>query len=258
MNSPNFFIRLFLSVTIFTFFNACHKPDADPPDNKEYVVAEIKYDNATNGEQFFYNNAWQLTGRTEIDHAQPRITGTNKYDYTYNGDGRVTRVDIYRSAANYMYVNLQELSYNNDGRLVTVSEYGKGTNILLYSSEYEYNGKNVIQKHYTKSVPDFIRTYTLDDNGNITRSVTDFISDSGLDYVEEWLDYDDKQNLLGPSAGDVRSKNNYRYYSFKTANQSMPTEIRFLYTYKNGKYVDRFIKTGTVMEKAKVTWVAKQ
>ena len=203
MYSPDFSIRLILTITIFSFFNACHKPDDDVP--------------------------------AETARYTPLLS----------------------------YEGIKDLGYNSNGRLVTVSEYRKNTAPILSLDEYEYNGNTIIQKHYEHSIPEFNRTYTLDDNGNIIKAVTDGISASSLDYVEEWLEYDDKQNLLGPGAGDVVSKNNYRRYIKQIKNHTAAEETVMVYTYKNDKYVDGFIKTTTiggspVTVKAKVTWLAKE
>jgi hypothetical protein len=262
MYALNLSVRLILSVTLIAFLNACDKPGDDTPDNKEYVVKEIVYDAKYTADYFEYNSAWQLI-QTRHTYFLPRNSkGTFESNYVFNSAGLVTRIETAHYMPLLSYEGIKDLSYNSDGRLVAVSEHRKNTAPILDLDEYEYNGNTISQKHYMNSVLDYTCTYTLDDNGNIIKAVTDGVTSSSLDYVEEWLDYDDKQNLLGPGAGDVVSKNNYRRYVRQIKNHTSADEAVIQYTYKNDKYVDGFTRTGSGVysgtSKAKVTWVAKE
>ena len=106
------------------------------------------------------------------------------------------------------------------------------------------------------------RIYTLDDNGNIIKGETVYAAgSSNQNYVEEWLDYDDKQNLVGPQVGDVVSKNNHRRY-IQTKNNNKVVETVMVYSYKNDKYVEEFntidLKSNSYTQKATVTWEPKE
>jgi len=240
------------------FISACHKPKDEAPDDMEYVVSEIKYENSPKVEQFSYNGAWQLIEKTERVEMEPKKVETIKHNYTYNSDGLVSKEEISQEMATYVYVGLREMSYDTNGRLVSITEYAKGTNRLLYSSEFEYNDKIIIGKFYSNSILMRTWTYTLDDNGNIIKAVA-HSPGGGPDEVQEWLDYDDKQNLLGPVAGNVRSKNNYRRHIMYGGIEGGKNEIVTFYSYKNNKYVSRLINIGMGSSgKATVTWVAKQ
>jgi hypothetical protein len=256
MYSPAFLIRLLLTFSVFIFFNACDKPD-DASDNKEYLVKEIKYDYSDRSIYYDYSDAWQLTRRTEFSLIDRNLLGYTKNDFTYNSAGLVTEIKVTRGTPGENYFETQELRYNANSRLEAVKALNKETATLHSWDVYEYNGKQITQKHQENSIIAFIRTYTLDDKGNIIKAVIDYDDPGKPDYVEEWLDYDDKQNLLGPSAGDVVSKNNFRKYIKQVYNQPAE-ESRFSYSYKNGKYVEEVVKTGAGAWKAIVTWVAKE
>jgi YD repeat-containing protein len=52
------------------------------------------------------------------------------------------------------------------------------------------------------------------------------------DYTEEWIDFDDKKNIDGPTVGDVISKNNPHRHMVRN------TEERFMaYKYNAAGYV---------------------
>jgi len=54
-------------------------------------------------------------------------------------------------------------------------------------------------------------TFTLDISGNVIKKIAEFTNDPSQNYIEEWLDYDDKPiiNEAPPSAGNLQSKNNF-------------------------------------------------
>src|ERR1044072_8471966 len=139
MYRPCFPIRLVLTFSIFIFLNACHKPDA--PDNREYVVKEIQYDQKYTADYFEYNDKWELVKKRATFFYPRNSSANNEYNYTYNSLGQVSKVEIAYNSPSVRIETTQNMSYNNDGRLVTVSSYRKGTTNEQSRDEYEYIGK---------------------------------------------------------------------------------------------------------------------
>ena len=117
-------MRLVLTFSIFIFLNACHKPHDDAPDNREYVVKGIKYDEKYTAYYFEYNDAWQLIQKKHTSFYPRNFIAITEYNYVFNSSGLVSKVDItYFTPPSGRNETTQDQSYNNDGRLVAVSTF---------------------------------------------------------------------------------------------------------------------------------------
>jgi hypothetical protein len=232
MNYPYFLNRLFLWSVLLLLLHACKKPDTS--DNNEYVVQDV-YINGKKTYSYNYNDKWQMTRSAYTYSVSSRMSATEQVDYFYNSDGRLERTET----VNYnigLSSHRAEYTYDSQGQLTLYKDYFKSTGELYFMDEYSYNGQTIIRTR-TSSSSVQVNTYTLDDRGNIVKVVTDNTGPGAIDYSEEWLDYDDKVNIIGmPGVGDVTSKNNYRRYIKQEAGQSAVETLIGL-TYNNAGYV---------------------
>jgi hypothetical protein len=260
MNIPYLYSRLLLFCAAMVVLNACKKPKADDEDTGEYVVKEVNYTKTQTGNSYEYNASWQLTKKTYSYVFSPGTTAKQTTTYSYNSDGRLAGTEYFMTAPNYDYYQNEEYGYNSQGRLITKKTFDKETGKTIATDEYVYNDKTIIQTHHVNTVIEYVRTVTLDDNGNIIKSVTDYTFPGSADITEEWLDYDDKKLFAGPAAGDVTSKNNYRKFIYRYEQQPL-AELEVRYTYNKAGYVTSFMQIRTsdkfVLEAAEVGLIPK-
>jgi len=230
MNNSYLFTRLLLCSILLLLLNACHKPDTT--DNNEYVVEKMySYGELKNSNE--YNADWQLVKSSAFVRINARTGYNSDVSFFYNNSGRLERTETISNGPPPSFTT--EYTYNNQGQLITVKSIRKDGS-LLSQEDYDYNGQTITRTHSVSTGDDYVVTYTVDERGNIVKAVTDNLSAGSNDYVEEWQNFDDKINMEGPVAGNVRSKNNPRrylyYYNGRTANEYISG-----YTYNNAGYV---------------------
>lgn len=259
MNIPYLTARLILTITAFFILNACKKSHTE--DYNEYVVKEIVYDKSNRQTSFEYNDSWQLTKEVYSYEFRQGVMANTNTTYSYNSDGRVSGTEHFMSEPNYDYFQDVAYVYNSQGRLITKRTFDKETGVEIGIDEFVYGAQTITQTHKIGSADEYVCTYTLDVNGNIVKAEKDYASTNVYDYVEEWLDYDDKKFIVGPSAGDVTSKNNYRKYMYRVGQQPK-SGINIKYTYNKAGYVTQFMQSRAVdnfvLETAKVTLIPKR
>ncbi|MBO9203687.1 MULTISPECIES: hypothetical protein [Niastella] len=248
MNYFKPFYRLLLCCSLALFINACGKHD-DEPDNREYVVKEIYV-----GDQlrysYEYNNNWQVTTSTSNDPVTLRIWTHQTTSYSYNNNAQLAKTELINTTtASMPFTDTRtEYTYNSQGQLVQSKAYKLNTSELLYSDEYAYSGRTIVQTHSIPAKVGSKVVVTLDDRGNITERVLTYDTTSVPYLTEQWSDYDDKKNILGPNAayitqspmiGLVMSKNNFRKYSFhyQDLNLVSTPPTTYEYSYNRAGYV---------------------
>jgi hypothetical protein len=243
MNIPYLSSRLLMFSATIVVLSACKKSKSDD-DHDEYVVKEVHYAKSNTGNAYEYNASWQVTKKTYSYEFQQGVTAKQITTYTYNSDGRLAGTEYFMSEPNYDYYQNEEYNYNGQGRLATKRTFDKETGKTIATDEYVYNDKTIIQTHVADAFVEYVRTSTIDDNGNIIKSVTDY-ANGNADLTEEFLDYDDKKIFVGPVAGDVTSKNNYRKFIYRYGQQPL-VELHFNYTYNKAGYVTTVTHIRTV------------
>lgn len=189
--------------------NACKKSSSDNTDpNKRYLLSKV-YTNGKISMSYTYNNAYMLVSSSATLPQSATATYTIVTSYYYNNDHRLIRTE----SINYGVSggDIKEYGYDNQGRLDTIRSSDKDHhpfNATLFS----YAGNTITETRYQSDTIARVKVYTVDDRGNIVKAVTDDRTAPNADITEEWLEYDDKKNVDGPSAGDVTSKNNPRRY----------------------------------------------
>ena len=202
------FKSLIVTVPGLILFVSCKKNepgDLPPePDLPDYVIKSATYTSPANTYKYVYalNVKAQPTERQTFLPATAAIS-SSILTYSYNDEGKLEGT-ISTSTGN-PNIHGEEYIYDSQGQLVTrktsVNANPSGT------STYTYNGTTVIED-YAGLVK---YTFTLDNSGNVTKKIAEFTNDPSQNYIEEWLDYDDKPivNEAPPSAGNLQSKNNF-------------------------------------------------
>ena len=263
--------RSFLWFTLALFVNACGKSDA--PDNREYVVKEIYFNNVLSS-SFEYNSNWQVTTSKNTFAVGPRDWAHQTTSYTYNSDGQLVKTEMVNTVVNSTKLNdvRTEYAYNSQGQLFQAKAYKLNTGELLYSDEYSYNGQTIVQTHLVPSGVGYKATVMLDNGGNIVERVETKDTSSTPYLTEKWLNYDDKKNIAGPNAGTtgifikpiiagIMSKNNFRRYSAKYNDPILasPDETICEYTYNNAGYVtNRKTTKSTIVDNIKIVLIPKE
>ena len=205
MNYRSLVVALFGLVLFFS----CKKNESteNPPagtDLPDYVIKSSIHASTANTYKYVYG----LNGKAKATERQmflpaTAVTSSSTLTYSYNVDDKLAGT-ISTSTGNPNIIG-EEYIYDSQGRLVTrktsLNSNPSGT------STYTYNGTTVIEDY--AGLVTF--TYTLDNSGNVIKKIAEFTNDPSQNYVEEWLDYDDKPiiNEAPPSAGNLQSKNNY-------------------------------------------------
>jgi hypothetical protein len=254
------------------FVNACGKSDA--PDNREYVVKEIYYDDVLRS-SFEYNSNWQVTTSTYNFAVGPHDWARQTTSYTYNSDGQLVKTEMVNTVVNSPKLNdvRTEYTYNSQGQLFQAKAYKLNTGELLYADEYTYNGQTIVQTHSIPSGVGYKATVMLDNSGNIVERVETKDTSSTPYLTEKWLNYDDKKNIAGPNAGTtvsefikpiiggVMSKNNFRRYSAHYHDPIMvgPDETSCEYSYSQAGYViNRKTIRSTIVDNIKFVLIPKE
>jgi hypothetical protein len=255
MINPYFFSRLFVLSVLILLMQACGKNDSN--DAAEYVIKEVHaYGELRN--IYEYNDAWQLIKSTNYERINSRATYQVSVNYFYNNDGLLERTEFANTGPPaYHPVNIK-YTYNNQGRLTAMKALRNNGD--LSKDEYDYSGQTITATHSIDTVVYYVKTYTVDDRGNIVKSVMDDHTPGNNDYTEEWQDFDDKKNVDGPRAGDVSSKNNPRRYIFYYARPGNATiEKHTTYSYNGAGYVTSFQeKTNSSTYTTKYVLIPKQ
>src|SRR5688572_278956 len=203
------FNSLIVAVPALILLFSCKKneaPENPPagPDLPDYVIKSAIHTSPGNTYKYVYalNERAQTTER-QLFLPATATTSSSILTYSYNAEGKLAGTNS-TSTGNSNILG-EEYIYDPQGRLVTrkttLNANPSGT------STYTYNGTTVIED-YAGLVT---YTFTLDDSGNIIKKIAEFTSDPSQNYIEEWMDYDDKPiiNEAPPSAGNLQSKNNF-------------------------------------------------
>lgn len=250
--------RLILGCTFLFVIYACNKPAT--VDNNEYLVKEEFNNDGRLINEYEYNDNWQITKHVNWSKSG-RTWVSNSTNYFYNADGKVERSEYSRNPSNSPVRT--DFFYNSQGQLTLAKNYNintvAGTATLFNTVEFSYNGQQIVQTGFDQVGALYVTiTFTLDNNGNIIKRVTDYAAPGQLDVTEEFLDYDDQKNFSAPDTGKLVSKNNYRKYIFRT--NSNTTIILYKYTYNNAGYVTkcvRFIEGNSGLDISKYDLIPK-
>jgi hypothetical protein len=252
MNFPSIVCCAFLFL-----IHACNKPAT--VDNNEYLVKEEFNNDGRLINEYEYNDSWQITKHVNWSKSG-RTWVSNWTNYFYNADGKVERTEYSRNPSSSP--GRTEFFYNSQGQLTLVKNYNintvAGTTTLYNTVDISYKGQQIVQTVTNNTGVSYVTTVTLDNNGNITKKVTDYTASGQLDFEEEYLDYDNKKHFEGPDNGYVFSKNNYRKYIFTT--NSSTTKLLYKYTYNNAGYVTkcvRFIEGSSGLDISKYNLIPK-
>ncbi|MEP7373796.1 MAG: hypothetical protein ABI675_10435 [Chitinophagaceae bacterium] len=156
---------------------------------------------------------------------------TYKYLYSFNAKAQATERQYFFPATATASSSSITYSYDVEGKLITTRNISTG-NPNIYDEEYIYDLQDrlITRKTFVNTNPSGTSIYTyngntviedyaglvkytatLDNAGNIIKKIAEFTSDPTQNYIEEWLDHDDKPiiNEAPPSAGHLHSKNNF-------------------------------------------------
>jgi hypothetical protein len=224
--------RLFVLCFVLFLLHACSKQGDD---NNEYVIQKETDINGNPLNKYEYNDKWQVS--THVRYLPvPRGWYTSTTNYFYNAAGRVERTE---NKTTNQGAYKADYSYDTQGRLILIKDFimigNTGNPVSPATIEYSYNGKEIVETYSYVTGVYYVATYTLDDNGNIVKKVTDFTDPVNIDTYDEFLDFDDKKNAGYPVTKNITSKNNCRKHIHKDKLNSY-TEY-FKYSYNNAGYV---------------------
>jgi hypothetical protein len=203
------FKSLIITVLGLILFISCKKnevtenPTAEP-DLPDYAIKSATHTASAVTYKYVYAlNAKAQTTERQYFFPATATTSSSIVTYSYNDEGKLAATSS-TSTGNANTIG-EEYIYDSQGRLVTRKTFLNGN--PSGTSTYTYNGNTVIED-YAGLVT---YTATLDNSGNVIKKIAEFINDPSQNYIEEWLDYDDKPiiNEAPPSAGSLQSKNNF-------------------------------------------------
>lgn len=189
-------------------FASCKKDNVpgNPPDEPvlpAYVIKSAIHTASVNYKYLYTFNAKAQVTERQYFFPATAATSSSSVTYSYDGEGKLTSTkNISTGNPN---ISEEEYVYDPDDHLVIrktfINTNPSGT------STYTYNGNTIIED-YAGLVK---YTATIDNAGNIIKKIAEFTNDPTQNYIEEWLDYDDKPitNEVPPSGGSLHSKNNF-------------------------------------------------
>lgn len=193
-------------------------------------------------------------------HHESSLSVDFKYLYTFNAKAQITERQYFFPITDTSWSSSIVYSYDSEGKLVTTRSVSPGTT-NTYDEEYIYDSEDrlITRKTFSNGNPSGTSTYTyngntiveeyaglvkytatLDNAGNIIKKIAEFTNDPKQNYIDEWLNYDDKPIInepppsAGPSAGHLHSINNFHkskitfiYWDYQMYNRTYDYQYTF-------------------------------
>jgi hypothetical protein len=254
MNILSFCKNVFLLCSVTLLLHACKKHHE--VDTNEYLLSRVDI-NGWHSSDYYYNDSGQLIKSINWQPKSPSAFVELWHEYNYNDQKQITQVINTPYYTGYGTKN--EYTYNSDGKLVLIQTYHSITNALLNTYKYSYTDHTITETYAENGVTLYVYTFTIDDKGNFVKAVRDDQTATNNDWVEEWLDYDEKPNIAGPSIGNISAKNNPRRHTAVFPGGGLVTDY-YKYNYNNAGYVTErkvYQTGGSIMNVYKYTLIPK-